>query len=395
MLVSACASSQLDQSHHGGHAATASAPHGAPVVLGLTNQEGSAFGSFPQLREGAEAAVKYVNAELGGVHGRPLQLDTCVTDGSPEGSRKCTDEILAGHPLAVIGGPDIGIAASMSIYTRASIPYLGGMPITQQQLGSPNSVQFTGFSAGGLPAMARFATDHLHAKNVSIIYPDIPGESDFMNHFVGNVLRARGATHVALVAEDPRQPDRTTVLAGAAQTRPDAIIAIEAGGGCNSLFQARQTLGIKAALLITENCFHDDVLQAAGVATDGVYTESQFDGITPSTSSDVKILDAALHSYAPKNIVLDEITLAGFNAVMNIERTLQAMPQGQLTPPALLRTMKAARATPNFLAPAYSCTGKVTLAPSVCNFASRILVVKDGHLQDTGAGWVDGSPFVH
>ena len=57
--------------------------NGAPVVVGFVNQENAAVGSFPEVRADAEAAVRYVNAELGGVGGHPLRLESCVTDGTP------------------------------------------------------------------------------------------------------------------------------------------------------------------------------------------------------------------------------------------------------------------------------------------------------------------------
>ena len=38
-----------------------------PVVIGMINQENSPVGSYPELRHAVEAAVAWVNAELGGV----------------------------------------------------------------------------------------------------------------------------------------------------------------------------------------------------------------------------------------------------------------------------------------------------------------------------------------
>ena len=38
-----------------------------PVRIGLLNQENDPVGSFPEIRLGLEAAVGYINAELGGI----------------------------------------------------------------------------------------------------------------------------------------------------------------------------------------------------------------------------------------------------------------------------------------------------------------------------------------
>lgn len=56
---------------------TLPAPHGDPIGLAMITQE-SGPAALPDSRLAAEAAVKYVNTELGGAAGRPLELQTCV-----------------------------------------------------------------------------------------------------------------------------------------------------------------------------------------------------------------------------------------------------------------------------------------------------------------------------
>src|SRR5262245_31231256 len=47
-----------------------------PVTIGYINQEGG-VPSFPEATQGMEAAVDYVNEELGGIEGHPLALKKC------------------------------------------------------------------------------------------------------------------------------------------------------------------------------------------------------------------------------------------------------------------------------------------------------------------------------
>ena len=49
-----------------------------PVLITLINIEGTPVGSFPDIREGAEAAVQAINETMGGLNGRPFDLDSCV-----------------------------------------------------------------------------------------------------------------------------------------------------------------------------------------------------------------------------------------------------------------------------------------------------------------------------
>src|SRR5262245_30153043 len=50
----------------------------SPVVLGWINGQGGPPNfNFPQVTDVARAAVRMVNAELGGVHGHPIKLNEC------------------------------------------------------------------------------------------------------------------------------------------------------------------------------------------------------------------------------------------------------------------------------------------------------------------------------
>jgi branched-chain amino acid transport system substrate-binding protein len=370
-------------------------PTGEPIVLGMTQQEGSALGSWPEMREAAEAAVAYVNTELGGVHGRPLKLETCVTNGSPEGSMQCANQILEKKPLALVGGGDLGIEASMPRYTSQGLPYLGGAPITTPQLAAPNSVQFAGWAAGGLPAMALYAADQLHAKRVAVIFPGLPGTDEFIKHLTESVLRARGVTDVRMIPANVRQPDRSAAVSAANEFQPDAILTIESGAGCTSLLQAYAGLGVKAKLLTVSTCTEDAVLKSVGPAAEGVYTGTQFLGMAAADNQpDVVVFRDKLAKYASGTKRNSEWSMGGFHSVMNIYNALKSLPADQLTGERILAELKSARNAPNFLADNFTCDGRVKLAPSVCNFGTRILQVRDGALVDVGGGWIDGSAYI-
>jgi hypothetical protein len=91
-----------------------------PIVVGMINQENTPLGSFPELRLSAEAAVKWINTELGGVSGRPIQLETCITTFSVEKSQACAQEMVQKGAVAVTGGIDISSNGSVPIRNRTS-----------------------------------------------------------------------------------------------------------------------------------------------------------------------------------------------------------------------------------------------------------------------------------
>ncbi len=83
------------------------AAEGEPIVIGFQNPEGDPNGSFPEYSLAAQAAVDYINAELGGfgadvqngVPGRPIELVTCKMAISPDDSQRCANELLAADPV--------------------------------------------------------------------------------------------------------------------------------------------------------------------------------------------------------------------------------------------------------------------------------------------------------
>ena len=65
-------------------------PTGPEMVVGMVNTEGGAGLDFPDMRRFIEAAIEYTN-QHGGLGNRPIKLETCIANGSPETSQaSCT-----------------------------------------------------------------------------------------------------------------------------------------------------------------------------------------------------------------------------------------------------------------------------------------------------------------
>ena len=73
----------------------APAAEGEPIIIGLQNPEGDPNGSFPEYSAAVQAAVDYINTELGGLGGRPIELEICKTAISPDDSQRCANELVA------------------------------------------------------------------------------------------------------------------------------------------------------------------------------------------------------------------------------------------------------------------------------------------------------------
>ncbi|HEX7159757.1 MAG TPA: hypothetical protein VF223_00825, partial [Trebonia sp.] len=65
-----------------------------PVYIGYVNQQGGPTAVGLLATAGAQMAVNYANAELGGVDGHPIQLVTCFIASAEEEGTTCAQKFL-------------------------------------------------------------------------------------------------------------------------------------------------------------------------------------------------------------------------------------------------------------------------------------------------------------
>src|ERR1700736_1909143 len=75
----------------------------APIVIGYVNQEGG-VPAFPEATAGAEAAVGYINSELGGIAGHKLVLKKCLVQAEEDGQKCGTEMVNDATVKAVLTG---------------------------------------------------------------------------------------------------------------------------------------------------------------------------------------------------------------------------------------------------------------------------------------------------
>ena len=165
---------------------------GTPYVFGMINDETGAV-TFPEARQGAIAAMNYVNDYLGGINGHPIAIDNCIGDGTPATAARCANELVAKHPLAILGAADVGAPASIPIYAHANLAYIGGIPFTPVPFTAPNSIQFWSVSVGDNAAAAVYAGKTLGVKSVALMYFSNPQGESILPQIVP-VFKAAGVT---------------------------------------------------------------------------------------------------------------------------------------------------------------------------------------------------------
>ena len=376
----------------GGGGSTPGAPPPASnaIVIGLINTENAPVGSFPELRRGALAAARYVNATYGGVKGRPLQIIPCTTTGTPESSQSCANNLLGKKPVAVIGGVDLGVAASLPPLQSAGVPYVGGTPVATDALTSNGSFMLTGGTATEVLGEVAYATDTLHAHRMAALYVDVPGLLSQAVSLLGAIVRKKGVTQFKVVPVQSDAPDMVPALSSVSDAHPDAVLAVFPGQACTRVIQGVGSIGLKATMMYPSLCAGEQLLSAAGSSVDGSVVASGYRPFSDTADPDVQTYLSALKRY-DASLKPSLLSQAGFSVVMNL-RALLGEIGGTLSPKALSDVLHATHDHANFMAAPFTCDGKrIPLLRSICNTTVQISVVRSGQLRPVG-GWIDTAP---
>ncbi|HEY6759823.1 MAG TPA: ABC transporter substrate-binding protein [Baekduia sp.] len=401
VAATGCGSSSDDMSTNGGstQAATtqAAAPaadalgtpkaaSGKPIVLGLLNLESGPV-TFPEYRQAAELAVKYINDYKGGIGGRPVQIASCPTDGQPATSGRCANQLADKNPTAILGGADTGAPGAFPVYKRKDLAYMGGIPFTPVESNAPNAVQFYSVSVGDNLATVQYATKTLGVKKASVIYTDdTQGKATGLGVIVP-AFKAAGAD-VKAIPVSPSAADLSSTAAAAIESSPDAVY-VNTPNACPAVLKALKAVGYSGKIMGIDPCTSPPALKAAGDSAEGLYFAQPFESLD-SGSDDANLMLAAIKKYGGSDIALDSIAQAGFSSVMNVQAALDGVTD--LNTKNILAAFKDGQTHDNFLAHPYTCDGKQLAGNvAVCNAYQLIKQVKGGKVVTVDKDWVTGA----
>ena len=143
-----------------------------PITIGYINQEGG-VPSFPEATAGIEAAVEYVNTELGGVQGHPVELVSCQVQAEEDGQR-CATEMVNDEdvPFVMTGTMVVG---NGSIYSTlgGQKPVIIGFPGVAEDFIAQDAYAFTPGAVGVVTGMSTFVGEHLDGiESVAVVHSD-------------------------------------------------------------------------------------------------------------------------------------------------------------------------------------------------------------------------------
>ncbi|MBU3688029.1 MAG: hypothetical protein FGM29_00505 [Actinobacteria bacterium] len=298
-------------------ATTMPAPTGEPFVIGVVNSEGNPGVDFPDFSIAFRAAAEYINSELGGFGGRPLELVVCATQASPESSQACAQDLAArGVDMAMIG---LDLFVAYGTFESAGIPVIGAVPVFAGDY-SANAVYIT---AGNLVVQAATANaivseKYLGLKRVAVIAADSAATADALT-YLEPALRAGGA-EFAIIKGGETESDAgyRSLMQQAAAFDPTAIIVFYSQAGCVGLMRARADLGIDVPSFASTACLGDSVIDAVGDAAVGWYFAGASGGPESDDSRTMRKYVAEVTGNRPEQIDRYGFTSLGWDQLLTI-----------------------------------------------------------------------------
>jgi branched-chain amino acid transport system substrate-binding protein len=361
---------------------------GTPYVFGMINDETGAV-TFPEARQGAIAAVDYVNNYLDGINGHPIVIDECTGDGTPATAARCANQLVADHPMAILGAADVGAPASIPIYEHANLAYLGGIPFTPVPMTATNSIQFWSVSVGDNAAAAVYAGKTLGVKSVALIYFSNPqGESIIPQ--ITPVFKAAGVTTIHDIPLSPTSPDPSP-QAALVESSGAQLAYVDVPNGCGNVLKALKTVGYTGKIMGIDPCGAPPVIAAAAGGANGMYIASPF-LLQSGTSQQAQLFEAAMKKWAAPGTLIDSISTAGFATVMNVQQVLSTI-SGTPTTSSILAAFKSGTHQ-NFLSHPYTCNGQALKgAPAVCSDYYLMNQVQNGVVTQPDPTWVTSAGY--
>lgn len=363
-----------------------------PIKIGMINQENSPAGSFPELRFAAEAAINWINAELGGVDGRPLELYPCITEFSPESSQACAQELVLEEVVALVGGLDVLIHGALPVLEENGLPIVGGIPAGLAEQRSPSAFAFSGGTAGGMAAFMKHAADQGYEK-AFIAYGDFDSFQVAVEEYGAKVGESLG-----LEVRTNNFPlfgaDYTRVLNDAKAFGAEAVVINAADAACVPVMKGFRDLGFEGTLYMFGACAAEEIIGAADGANIGVIFNSE--GPPAQDDTEGEIFDLASNKYNTGNA--QAAGTVAFRGMMNLYAVLQELGGENITSAGIVEILENAVDRESFWGHNYTCDGEqVPGLPSLCAPQQTLMTI-EGDSQDDLiflTDWIDTVTLFH
>ncbi len=238
-----------------------------PVVIGMINMD-EGTPSYPLVSAGADAAAEYVNAKLGGIQGRPVEVRHCNVGVDQASNQECAQEFANDDSVsAVINGYVFSSSFGLPILEASGVPVLLQTPLTPADFNAANAYAYQGGNAGGGAGTATYAARFLGAEKIVIFGAD----DDALRAAVAQIeaLPATEGVEILVSHISNTAADVTADVQASEAADADAILALVNAPQCLQIAQTVRDLGIETPIVSTTVCAVPATLRENPAVFDG------------------------------------------------------------------------------------------------------------------------------
>jgi branched-chain amino acid transport system substrate-binding protein len=346
-------------SSQGGKTAT-----GEPLRIGHLNLQEF----VPEARLGAQVAVDYINSELNGVNGRPIEYVTCDSDPSPEKTIDCANQLVESGVDLVQVGIDLNLDAAMPIFEAAGIPVTGHVALSPQVRRSEHAVFFgASFFSGAAAPLQHLADEGL--DSVTYLLAEQPTSHELVDRGVKPAADTLDLDY-RTVFYDSANPDWSVLVATAMADHPDAIgspVATEPE--CIGFIGALRSAGYDGEIIAGQCTQFIEALGPAAAA--GVLTISDrwrpddIESAPKAKQADIQTYIDAMKADG-KGDQVNGFSFFYFATTVDMARALDGV-TGEYDGASMLAAMRAVHDADGFMGPKISCDGSLVPDESQCS----------------------------
>jgi branched-chain amino acid transport system substrate-binding protein len=353
---------------------------GSPVTIGLISDGGgsSSIGTAALVEQGAQAAVKYVNAN-GGLDGHKVTLFVCENQSTPAGGQSCANNMVQKGVVAVVE-PFTGQGQTeVPTIVGAGIPYITISGASTPELTSTDAYAIEGGFPAYLGAIALSAKQHGY-KKVAFLVENVPAAIQGAQVLGGLVFKAAGVG-LDVIPVNPGTADVSPQLQSAVSAGANAVGNVGDVTLCSSFLKAYATLDLNLPRYVLSTCQDPSIEKSATL--DKVLAGSYITTTTKTSKADNAEYAAIVHKFMPKvnpSANVSSNQASGVVPVLTLANAMKGSTQ-PVTAAGINQTLTTAKnvAIPLSGGLTFTCNGKaIPLLKSVCSSAAAIGTIKAG-----------------
>jgi branched-chain amino acid transport system substrate-binding protein len=345
-----------------------------PVKIGMINMD-EGTPSYPDVSIGVDAAAELINAELGGIQGRPVEIVHCNVGVDQASNQKCAQQFANDDDISVvINGYVFASGFIFPILDAAELPVLLQTPLTSPDFMATNAYGYAGGNAGGTVGTAAFAAKFLDAKKITVLGADNDALRSAVKAIEG--LPSIEGVEVSTTYIPDTAADVTADIQASGAADADAVLALINAPQCVQVAQTLKDLDVSAPVISTTTCAVPSTLAQSPELFEGWHVVGS--GLPPllseGASAELDYFRETFPEYGSKDKTESFLALGGFGAM------LAAWDIGNDLPEALTRT-DWSTGLKGFTGPyfggqdEFSCPGPHY--PAVCSNDVRAYVLDD------------------